>query len=113
MSLALADLATLVGGTLVGDGGRAVSGAATLETAGAGDVTLVDAPERLHLLATSGAGAAIVPAGSGPLDRPTVEVADVHAAQLRQAVGHPGTSRHPEPSGYAPSRRTRAARSAA
>jgi UDP-3-O-[3-hydroxymyristoyl] glucosamine N-acyltransferase len=43
-------------------------------------VTLVDAPSKLHLLAKSRAGAAIVPSGTGPLDRPTIEVADVHAA---------------------------------
>jgi UDP-3-O-[3-hydroxymyristoyl] glucosamine N-acyltransferase len=43
-------------------------------------VTLVDTPSKLHLLAKSRATAAIVPSGTGPLDRPTIEVADVHAA---------------------------------
>lgn len=57
-----------------------LSGAATLENASPGDVTLVDAADKIHLLDKSRAGAAIVPAGTGPLDRPTIEVADVHAA---------------------------------
>jgi UDP-3-O-[3-hydroxymyristoyl] glucosamine N-acyltransferase len=87
MSISLVDLAVRVGGTVVGDSAATLTGAATLETAGPGDVTLVDAAERLHLLATSKAGAAIVPAGSGPLDRPTIEVADVHAA-FTAAVTH-------------------------
>ena len=80
MSITLGDLAARVGGKLVGEAGLSVAGAATLETATAGDVTLVDKAERLHLLAKSQAGAAIVPEGTGPLDRPSIEVADVHAA---------------------------------
>ena len=80
MSITLGELAVLVGGRLTGDGGLPLTGAATLETAAASDVTLVDKAERLHLLAKSRAGAAIVPEGTGPLDRPSIEVADVHAA---------------------------------
>jgi len=81
MPFALRDLATLVGGTLVGGAtGLVVDAAATLETATPRDVTLVDAADKLPLLARSAAAAAIVPAGTGPLDRPTIEVADVQAA---------------------------------
>jgi UDP-3-O-[3-hydroxymyristoyl] glucosamine N-acyltransferase len=81
MPITIAELATRVSGTLVGgEPSSPVTGAATLETATPGDVTLVDAPSKLHLLAKSRAGAAIVPSGTGPLDRPTIEVADVHAA---------------------------------
>jgi UDP-3-O-[3-hydroxymyristoyl] glucosamine N-acyltransferase len=81
MPITIAELATRVSGTLVGgEPSRPVTGAATLETATPGDVTLVDTPSKLHLLAKSRAGAAIVPSGTGPLDRPTIEVADVHAA---------------------------------
>jgi UDP-3-O-[3-hydroxymyristoyl] glucosamine N-acyltransferase len=80
MSITLGELAVLVGGRLVGEGGLSIAGAATLETASATDVTLVDKAERLHLLAKSQSGAAIVPEGTGPLDRPSIEVADVHAA---------------------------------
>ncbi len=81
MAITIGDIATLVGGTLVnGEESLPIASAATLETASATDVTLVDALDKLHLLAKSEAGAAIVPAGSGPLDRPSIEVSDVHAA---------------------------------
>jgi len=81
MAITLAELATKVGGTLVGGvSTQTVHGAATLDSAVAGDITLVDAADKLHLLAKSRAGAAIVPMGTGPLDRPSIEVADVHAA---------------------------------
>ncbi len=80
MSITLGELAERVGGRLTGDGGLVLTGAATLETASAADVTLVDKAERLHLLAKSRAAAVIVPEGTGPLDRPALEVADVHAA---------------------------------
>ena len=80
MSITLGEMAARVGGRLVGEAGLPITGAATLETASASDVTLVDKAERLHLLAKSQAGAAIVPEGTGPLDRPSIEVADVHAA---------------------------------
>jgi len=80
MATTLVALAERIKGTLVGDGAVAVTGAATLETAGPQEVTLVDAPDKLHLLSRSRAAAAVVPRGSGPLDRPTIEVDDVHAA---------------------------------
>ena len=81
MSITLGELAARIGGTLAtGDASLPISAAATLDTATPLDVTLVDAPDKLHLLARSQAAAAIVPTGSGPLDRPTIEVADVHAA---------------------------------
>jgi len=81
MATTLGDLAVLVGGTLVGaQAPTSIAAAATLETAGDGDITLVDAADKLHLLGRSRAAAALVPLGSGPLDRPSIEVADVHAA---------------------------------
>ena len=81
MPITLGDLATAVAGTLVGDAAALpLSGAATLEAAGPEEITLVDVADKLHLLAKSRAGAAIVPPGTGPLDRPTIEVGDVHAA---------------------------------
>ncbi|MEI8070566.1 MAG: UDP-3-O-(3-hydroxymyristoyl)glucosamine N-acyltransferase [Planctomycetota bacterium] len=63
-----------------GDFSMAIRCACTLETAGPEDITLVDSIEKLPQLAKSKAGAAIVPVGSGLLDRPSIEVADVHAA---------------------------------
>jgi len=80
MAITLADLAAILGGTPVGDPALVVTGAATLETAAPTEITLVDAADKLHLLGRSRAAAAIVPTGSGVLDRATIEVADVHAA---------------------------------
>jgi len=81
MPITLEALASHVQGTVVGRvDGLAFTGGSTLETAGPTDVTLIDSADKLHLLAKSRAGAAIVPQGSGPLDRPTIEVADVHNA---------------------------------
>lgn len=81
MSITLGQLAELLGGSLPGgDATLPIAGAATLETATPRDITLLDSVDKLHLLAKSAAAAAIVPVGSGPLDRPTIEVADVHAA---------------------------------
>jgi UDP-3-O-[3-hydroxymyristoyl] glucosamine N-acyltransferase len=81
MSITLGDLAAAVAGTLVGGPATTpLAGAGTLETAGPHEIALVDSPDKLHLLAKSRCGAAVVPAGTGPLDRPTIEVADVHAA---------------------------------
>ena len=73
-------LAAFVSGTLCGDPSLLCDSAATLETAGPQSITLVDAADRLHLLAKSQAAAAVVPRGTGGIDRPTIEVDDVHAA---------------------------------
>ncbi|MFM8634374.1 MAG: UDP-3-O-(3-hydroxymyristoyl)glucosamine N-acyltransferase [Planctomycetia bacterium] len=80
MSITLHALASHLGGTAAGDATMSITGAATLELAGPTEITLVDAADKLHLLSKSKAGAVIVPVGSGPLDRPSIEVADVHAA---------------------------------
>ncbi|MFM7554097.1 MAG: LpxD N-terminal domain-containing protein, partial [Verrucomicrobiota bacterium] len=72
MPITLDDLARSLGAATVhhgsggADGALVLSGACTLDSASPGDVTLVDAPDKLHLLAKSRAGAAIVPAGTGP-----------------------------------------------
>lgn len=73
-------LAARVSGQVSGDPEVVVDSAATLETAGPRSITLVDTADRLHLLAKSRAAAAVVPQGTGPIDRPTIEVDDVHAA---------------------------------
>ena len=54
MPISLEELARHVQGTVVGDAaGLSITGAATLETAGQADVTLIDAADKLHLLAKS------------------------------------------------------------
>ena len=83
MAVTLETLAAHVGGTLVGTtppDGIVIHDATTLERACPDHVTLVDHADKLHLLARSRAGAVIVPRGCGAIDRPSIEVADVHAA---------------------------------
>ncbi|TET34745.1 MAG: UDP-3-O-(3-hydroxymyristoyl)glucosamine N-acyltransferase [Planctomycetota bacterium] len=55
------ELAEAVGGEIIGDPERAVTGIATLESAGDGDVSFCVAPKYLPLLAQTKAGAVIVP----------------------------------------------------
>ena len=89
MSVPLTTIAELVSGRLVGSdmGSPVIVAAATLETATSEAITLIDTIDRLPSLAKSRAAAAIVPEGTGPQDRPTIEVADVHAA-FAQVVRH-------------------------
>ncbi|HBB75099.1 MAG TPA: UDP-3-O-(3-hydroxymyristoyl)glucosamine N-acyltransferase, partial [Planctomycetaceae bacterium] len=51
MATTIADLAAALGGVPIGNASHAVSGAATLETAGPNEITLVDSADKLHLLA--------------------------------------------------------------
>jgi len=80
MPITLDDLTRTIAAGPVHTGAFAVSGAATLDTAGPADISLIDSSDKLPLLAKSRAGAVIVPVGTGPLDRPSIEAADVHAA---------------------------------
>ena len=79
MNIALAELARMVGGRILGDGDRVIHGAHVLEQAGPGDITLVDCIERLGHLADSQAAAAVVPedrAIENLPDGPTLLVVD-------------------------------------
>ena len=80
MPITLDELARTLAAGPVHSGAFVVSGAATLDCAGPDEITLVDSIDKLHLLAKSRAGAAIVPIGAGVVDRPSIEAADVHAA---------------------------------
>jgi UDP-3-O-[3-hydroxymyristoyl] glucosamine N-acyltransferase len=82
MARTLGELATLVGGKLRGDPALRISGAAPLSTAVAGEITLVDSPDRATKLAGRPAAAVVVPAGV-KVDLPSIEVDDVHAAFTR------------------------------
>ena len=82
MPTTLAALAELVGGRLVGAraGDLVLIGAATLDDAEPGDITLLDSAEKAHRLARSRAGAVLVPRDFLPDHPPAIEVDDVHAA---------------------------------
>jgi UDP-3-O-[3-hydroxymyristoyl] glucosamine N-acyltransferase len=80
MAVTLADLATLVGGKLIGPEKLEIDGAATLSTAAARQITLVDSIDKSHRLQHTGAAAAVVPYGLVPDRFPVIQVSDVHAA---------------------------------
>ena len=80
MQATLAELATLVGGQLVGDGHLVILGAATVRDAGPGQITLVDQVEKAHLLEECLAAAVVTPRGFVPSSLPAIQVDDVHAA---------------------------------
>lgn len=80
MVTSLAELARLIAGTLSGDPALQIAGFNTLDTAGRNDISLLDSAEKAHILARSVAGAVVVPLGYECSDRPSIQVADVHAA---------------------------------
>lgn len=67
----LSQLTEMVGGRLSGDGDRRISGAASFETAAAGDITFAAGARYLKNLSETGAGAVLVPEGFAG-DRPNI-----------------------------------------
>lgn len=96
----LAELARLVGGSVVGDGSLEVHGASPPATVSLGEITLVDKPEHLKKLTGCPAAAAVVPPGI-ECSIPTIVVADVHAA-FAQIVAHFRPQRAVARSGVSP-----------
>lgn len=80
MAVTLADLAQLVGGTLVGPGELPIEGAATLSTAGPREVSFVDSADRLPRLQQSQAAAVVTPRSLAIASLPSILVDDVHAS---------------------------------
>jgi UDP-3-O-[3-hydroxymyristoyl] glucosamine N-acyltransferase len=84
MTISVLELARLVGGDVVGDAGLAIRGAAVLDDAAAGEITLLDKAEKVKLLARSQAAAVVVPRGvSVPPGIAAIVVDNVHAAFTR------------------------------
>ncbi|MEE9609000.1 MAG: UDP-3-O-(3-hydroxymyristoyl)glucosamine N-acyltransferase [Myxococcota bacterium] len=71
----LGDLAAKLGRELEGDGDVEIGGAAALESAGPGDLSFVRSRRFAGLLASSRAGAVIVPPGVDPGGRPAIRSA--------------------------------------
>ncbi len=99
MSTTLAHLAKLVAGRLCGDPEVPISGAAILEQAVAGQITLADSPDFEPQLARSQASAALISAAvSAPEQKPTIVVENVHQA-FAQIVTHFRPQRAQQPVG--------------
>ena len=77
-SLALGDIASLVGGDLSGDPALPITGAAIIRDAHQGDITLADKPQLAGDLSACQASAVLVPPSVSPAGLPYVTVADVH-----------------------------------
>jgi len=80
MQATLAELAALVGGQLQGDGDLVIRGAAPLDEAKPGDITLIDKATRGHELAATQATAAVAPRSFVPNGVPVILVDDAHRA---------------------------------
>jgi UDP-3-O-[3-hydroxymyristoyl] glucosamine N-acyltransferase len=76
----LGELARLVGGDLEGDPSLEIRGFASLESAGAGDLSFVTADRHLAAARRSAAGALIAPPGLDLAGRPAIRVAQPYAA---------------------------------
>lgn len=80
MAATLAELAQLVEGTLFGPAELEIHGAATLSTAVAKQITLIDSVDKAHRLQGSAASAVVIPRQFLPEGLPAIQVDDVHAA---------------------------------
>jgi UDP-3-O-[3-hydroxymyristoyl] glucosamine N-acyltransferase len=80
MQATLAELATLVGGQLVGNGHLVICGAATQRDAEPGQITLVDEAEKNQRLENCHAVAVVAPRSFVPQNISAVQVDDVHGA---------------------------------
>ena len=83
MATSLAMLAETIGGRLTSPAAGAalmIHGAATLDDAEPGDISLLDSPDKAHWLSRSRASAVVVPEGFVPDELPAIQVSDVHAA---------------------------------
>jgi UDP-3-O-[3-hydroxymyristoyl] glucosamine N-acyltransferase len=78
MTITLREIAQLIDGRLEGDGTLAITGAAILRDAQAGDITLADHPKLAPQLAASRASAAIVSRAFTPSGLPYIAVDNVH-----------------------------------
>lgn len=80
MQATLSELAVLVDGRLVGNGDLVVHGAAPLNQAQPGDITLIDKAERTADLEASQASAVVAPRSYTPNGIPVILVDDTHKA---------------------------------
>ncbi|MDA7978877.1 MAG: UDP-3-O-(3-hydroxymyristoyl)glucosamine N-acyltransferase [Pirellulales bacterium] len=85
MHATLSDLASLVGGEVIGDSHTLIEGADTLRDARPGQITFLDSTEKAHLFRAhlkrkETAAAIVIPAGFDPTPLPAITVNNVHSA---------------------------------
>jgi len=92
-ALTLAQVAELVGGRLEGDGALEITGVASLELAGEGDLAALGRTEAVHKLKDCRAAALLVaPALAARVERPHVAVQNAQSA-LNRVIEHFGLQR--------------------
>ncbi|HXX95121.1 MAG TPA: UDP-3-O-(3-hydroxymyristoyl)glucosamine N-acyltransferase [Planctomycetota bacterium] len=98
--LTLGELATLVGGTLTGDGATRIRAVNGIQEAGPGEITFLANPKYAHLLGSTRASAVIVARGV-VTTIPAISVANpdlafgIVAARLNGSLGRPAAGTHP------------------
>ncbi len=80
MTIALADIANIVNGSLTGDGQISITGVSSLDQAREGEITFVDSPERMEEAATSPAAAFIAPSNAPRGSKPMILTEDPRLA---------------------------------
>ncbi|HUY35037.1 MAG TPA: UDP-3-O-(3-hydroxymyristoyl)glucosamine N-acyltransferase [Pirellulales bacterium] len=80
MAVSLAELAKWVGGAALGDGGLAITGAATLSDARPGEITFINSADKAQRLGQTAASAVVVPRSLAPDGLAAIQVDDVAAA---------------------------------
>lgn len=101
MTITIHQLASLVRGNVVGDGGLQIRAARTLQDAQAGDITFIEKKTNAAALAQSKAAAAIVPADFQIDGKVLIQVADPLLAFVAVYAHLQGKSM-PQPSGVHP-----------
>ncbi len=83
MPTTVAEIATLVGGTVIGDASLILTGFASAADAKEGDLTFAEKEAYFQAAASSGASAILVPAGLTATDKTLIQVADARVAMAR------------------------------
>lgn len=97
----LKDIASLVGGSVVGDDATRITGTAVLNRACGGDITLADDVKLVKRLSTSKASAVVVPPSFPATEMAQLVVDDVHAV-FTKLVMHFRPPRGRKPLGVSP-----------
>lgn len=85
MNKTLSELATLIGGTVVGDGAVIISGIAGITDAKEGDITFLSNPKYRHHVRTTRASAVIAAEPISEVERPFLVTSDPYGAYAKVA----------------------------
>ena len=101
MEMTLAEIASLVGGSVIGDESTAIRGINGIEDAAEGDITFIGNPKYASMLGTTGASAVIVSLDVSEAKVPIVQAAIPHLA-FAQVLQHFTAAKLDPPKGIHP-----------